>query len=72
MMAVVFGFITENLKNIPIDIVKDFTGIVETEIVQKFDNTKIKFLKESSKSKKKLVNYFAGVFELSTIFLSVI
>lgn len=71
IMAIVFGFMSENLKGMPIEIIKDLTGLIEEEIKKNYKDTDITWIKESNKSKKKLVNYMQGIFELIAVFLSV-
>ena len=71
IMAIVFGFMSENLKGMPIEIIKDLTGLIEEEIKKNYKDTDITWIKESNKSKKKLVNYMQVIFELIEVFLIV-
>lgn len=69
--AIVFSFMTENIRGMPIDIRKELVALLEAEIKANFGEHEIRWLTENNRNKKKLVNFIQGVFELIGVYLSV-
>jgi hypothetical protein len=46
-----------SLKVVPIDLVKDLSGVIEDVIKKNFSSYEVHFLTDSTKSKKKFTNY---------------